>query len=212
MLAIHHVIGQRTLGKRHARRRCETIGQTTGRSVDDDIVSLHRLIRPRTHTQIAGADNLGKISVLLNIRQPCLRFIQAAIFHHHASGQLIQNRAQHTARRTACAEQQYVFPSQTHAQILGDIAHQTHAVGIVRFNLTVSEAQCIARARPQHIRRALARIGKRIQFEWHGDIASTQILRAQRVNGGGKTINRCKHTLIAKRNAELLGKLCVDER
>ena len=101
---------------------------------------------------------------------------------------------------------------QTHAQIVRDVAHQTHAIGIVGFDGVIGKSQGIARARPPHIRRAFERIGKRIQFKRHGDVTTTQTLRAQSVKRSRKTINRRQYTLVAQRNTQLRGKLRVDFR
>ena len=137
-----------------------------------------------------------------------MRFIQTAVFHHHTSRTLIQNRAQHPTRRATRAEQQYFFTLQSHAQIVRDVAHQTHTIGVVAVSLTIIfECQGIHRTSPTRSIAQDIRIRKRIQFKRHSHVTTLQTLRTQFIHHRRKTFHRREHALITQCDTALRSKL-----
>ena len=116
------------------------------------------------------------------------------------------------ARRAAGAEQQEALAGEVDALIVGQVTHQSGAVGVVAANRAVGKAQRIHRARCLGARRQRRGQPEGFFLEWYGDIGAPAAGADECLYGRSKAVEWRQQGFVAHRLPCLSSKQGVDAR
>ena len=147
----------------------------------------------------------GEIRVARHVDRRCerrgdgMRLLDGAIGNDQTLRLFAEQRADHTTRSAARADQQNSRAMQHDAVVGAQIAHQPNAVGVIAVNALFVEAQGIHRARSLGPRRTTGCQFERLLLERYRDIQTAPACDAKRFHGLNKAVERRKHLLVGQR-------------
>jgi len=204
--AVHHVEGQRS-GAQHAGIDGDARAGKAGRGgVDDDIECFACLRQGRAaHIDTSDAGQIGMP------RDQRLGLVHASVRHHELGCRGVDQRAHHTGRGTARADQQHAQAREAQPRIAFDVADQACAVGVVGNPPAGVEAQHVGRLRQGRAFGVPCGEREGVELERHRDVAAAAVLIGEATHRGLEAIQWAQQAAVLHRLAGGLREHRVNE-